>query len=56
MPCCGSSNEKPTASVAATPAATPSEQVKAADDNAAKTVHAEEKSERTKKRNCGCQC
>jgi hypothetical protein len=53
MPCCCSSNEKPTASVAMTP----SEQVKAADDNAAKTVHAaEEKSERTKKRDCGCQC
>jgi hypothetical protein len=59
MPCCGcgSSDEKPTASVAARTAAIPPEQVKAVDDNgAAKTVHAEEKDERTKKRDCGCQC
>ena len=52
MPCCCSSDEKPTRGVAATP----SEQVKAADDTAAKTAHAEEKPERTKKRGCGCQC
>jgi hypothetical protein len=56
MPCCRSSNEKPTAGVSASTAATPPEQVKAADDEAAKTVHAEEKNERTKKRGCGCQC
>jgi hypothetical protein len=53
MPCCRSSNEKPTASVPATPP----EEVKAADDKEAapKTASAEEKSE-TKKRGCGCQC
>jgi hypothetical protein len=54
MPCCRSNNEKPTAGVAASTAATPPEQVKAANDEAAKTVHAEEKDERTKKRGCGC--
>jgi hypothetical protein len=57
MPCCGNSDKKPTTSVAASTVATPPEQVKTADDSGVQTaVHAEEKSERTKKRDCGCQC
>lgn len=57
MPCCGSSNEKSTAGVATSATVAPPEQVKtAADNGAAKTVRAEEKDERTKRRGCGCQC
>jgi hypothetical protein len=51
MPCCRNSNEKPTAGVSASTAATPPEQVKAdGDDEAAKAVHAEEKDERGAKK------
>jgi hypothetical protein len=57
MPCCGNTDKKPSESVAASTVATPPEQVKTADDSGVPTaVHAEEKSERTKKRDCGCQC
>jgi hypothetical protein len=55
MPCCGSSKEKPRAGVADD--RDTSEQIKAIGDNeAANTVHVEEKHERKKKRGCGCQC
>jgi hypothetical protein len=58
MPCCGSSNEKPTGGgCCRDDDRDTSEQIKAIGDNeAANTVHVEEKHERTKKRGCGCQC